>query len=166
MEANMKKHLSIIAFILVLSTLLLALVGCSLLEPKDKSFSKAGMTITLDSDFVEQDIVTQTAYYVSQKAIVTALKEDGSTIANYTVEDYAELVCEVNKLDDDTVAVKNGYAEFTYEKELNGKDYYYYARCFKNGTDFWLFQFACETKNTEEYKPIFEKWASSVTFDD
>ena len=162
----MRKHLSAIALILVICTLFSALVGCSLLEPKDKNFSKAGMTITLTTDFSEQDIVTQTAYYVSQKAIVTALKEDGSTIADYTVEDYAELVCEVNKLDTDTVAAKNGYAEFTYEKELSGKDYFYYARCFKNGTDFWLFQFACETKNTEEYRPIFEKWASSVTFDD
>ena len=162
----MKKQLSVIALCLVICTLFLTLAGCALFEPKDKSFSKAGMTITLNTGFSEQEIVSQTAYYVSQKAIVTALKEDGSTIADYTVADYAKLVCEVNKLDSDTIVAKDGYAEFTYEKEVSGKDYFYYARCFKNGTDFWLFQFACETKNTEEYKAIFEKWASSVTFDD
>ena len=82
------------------------------------------------------------------------------------VRDYAELVCDVNKLDGDKIVAEDGYAEFTYEKEVNGKDYFYYARCFKNGTDFWLFQFACETKNTEEYREIFEKWAYSVTFGD
>lgn len=162
----MRKQLSSIALILLICTLFLTLAGCALVEPKDKSFSKAGMTITLNTDFVEKDIVTQTAYYVSQKAIVTALKEDGSTIANYTVRDYAELVCDVNKLDGAKIVAEDGYAEFTYEKEVNGKDYFYYARCFKNGTDFWLFQFACETKNTEEYRAIFEKWASSVTFGD
>ena len=162
----MKKQLSAIALCLVICTLFLTLVGCTSLEPKDKSFSKAGMTITLNAGFSEQEIVSQTAYYVSQKAIVTALKEDGSTIADYTVADYAKLVCDVNKLDSDKVTAKAGYAEFTYEKEVSGKDYFYYARCFKNGTDFWLFQFACETKNTEEYRAIFEKWASSVTFDD
>ncbi|MBO5907037.1 MAG: hypothetical protein J6Q85_02660 [Clostridia bacterium] len=81
-----------------------------------------------------------------------------------SVEDYAELVCTVNNLDPEGVTAKDGFAEFTYEKELNGKNYYYYARCFKNGTDFWLFQFACETKNTEKLTPSFEKWASTVTF--
>ena len=161
----MRKQLSAISLILVICTLFLTLVGCASLEPKDKSFSKAGMTITLNTSFTEQDIVTQTAYYVSQKAIVTALKEDGSTIADYTVTDYAKVVCEVNELPGDEIVTKDGYAEFTYEKEVSGKDYFYYARCFKNGTDFWLIQFACETKNTEEYKATFEKWASSVTFD-
>lgn len=161
----MKKILANIALMIVICTLVLTTAGCSLSDPEEKSFSKAGMTITLDDSFVEQDIVTQTAYYVSREAIVTALKEDGSTIADYTVTDYAELVCTVNNLDTGRVATKDGYAEFSYEKEVSGKDYYYYARCFKNGTDFWLIQFACETKNTEEYTPIFDTWASSVTFE-
>jgi hypothetical protein len=161
----MRRRLSIFALILLMCTLFSTLVGCGLLTPQDKSFSKAGMTITLTSHFSEQDMVTQTAYYVSPKAIVTALKEDGSTVGNYTVKRYAELVCEVNKLTGSTVTAKDGYAEFDYEKEVNGKEYYYYARCFKDGTDYWLFQFACETKNTEECKPLFDKWASSVTFD-
>ncbi len=162
----MKKQLSSLALIVAICTLFSTLVGCSLFAPKDKSFTKAGMTITLTNAFTEQEIVTQTAYYVSQEAIVTALKEDGSTIAGYTVAEYADLVCRVNNLNNVNVTAKDGYAEFTYEKELSGKEYYYYARCFKNGTDFWLIQFACETKNTEKYTASFEKWASSVMFED
>lgn len=146
-------------------TLLLVVPGCELSGPKDKSFSKAGMTIVLTEDFTEQDIVTQTAYYVSQEAIVTALKEDGSSIADYSVKDYAELVCTVNKLDSDVITSGDGYSEFTYEKEISGKNYYYYARCFKNGTDFWLVQFACETKNTDKYASVFKTWVSAVTFE-
>lgn len=159
----MRKILSSLAFIVLLCTLLVTFVGC--FAPEDKVFSKAGMSITLTDDFTEQELVTQTAYYVSQKVVVTVLKEDGTTIPDYTVEDYAELVCVVNGLTEAEVIAKDGYAEFTYEKELSGKDYYYYARCFKNGTDFWMFQFACETKNAEDYTTSFDKWASSITFE-
>ena len=161
----MRNKASALALILVLCTLFSTLVGCSLLEPEDKTFSKAGMSITLTDEFSEQELVTQTAYYVSTKAVVTVLKEDGSTIADYTVKEYAELVCTVNALDDSDVVEGDGYAEFTYEEELSGKEYFYYARCFKNGTDFWMFQFACETKNTEDFLDTFKQWASTVTFE-
>ena len=113
----MKKQLSVIALCLVICTLFLTLAGCALLEPKDTSFSKAGMTITLNTGFSEQEIVSQTAYYVSQKAIVTALKEDGSTIADYTVADYARLVCEVNKLDGDTVVARTDMQNLLMKKK-------------------------------------------------
>ena len=162
----MKKYLSFLVLAVTVCALVLSFTACSLSLAKSKDFSKAGLTITLTDDFSEQDIVTQTAYYVSQKAIVTTLKEESETIADLTVKEYAELVCTINKLDESSVVVKDGYAEFTYEKEVNGKEYYYYARCFKNGTAFWLIQFGCETKNSEEYQKTFEKWAATVTFED
>ena len=162
----MKRSLSIIALIIAICTVFSAFVGCSLFEPAEKTFSKAGMSITLNDDFAENDIITQTAYYVSQDVIVTTLKEDGTEIADYTVGDYAELVCEVNNLSDTEITEKNGYAEFTYQKEASGKEFSYYARCFKNGTDFWLVQFICETKNLEKFTANFEKWAATVTFED
>lgn len=158
----MKKQ--IITMILLICSLCPILSGCSLFSAKEKEFTKEGMTITLTDDFIEQEIITQTAYYVSKKALVTALKEDGSILGEATIKEYAELVCEVNKFDKNKIVFKDGYAEFTYEKEISGKEFYYYARCLQNGTDFWLIQFACETKNTEEFVPKFEKWASSVKF--
>ena len=161
----MKKVFAKIVLISAVFVLTLSIVGCSFLNPKDKVFSKEGMSITLNESFYESDIITQTAYYASLEAIVTALKEDGSIIGDCTVTEYAEMICEVNKFDPDSVVTKDGYAEFTYEKELNGKEFYYYARCLHDGKDFWLFQFACETKNTEKYTPLFEKWASSISFE-
>ena len=162
----MKKRLSFLIIFVFVCTVILSFSGCRAVgsDTKEKVFTKSGMVITLTSDFEEQEIVTQTALYVSQKAIVTVLKEDGSAIPDYGIKDYAELVCRLNKLDDDKVVLKDGYAEFTYEKEVNGKDFYYYARCIKNGTDFWLIQFACETKNAEAYAETFDHWASSVRF--
>lgn len=160
----MKKKITSLLLVVATAAILFSFVGCSLLGPKDKTFSKEGMTITLTNEFTEQEIITQTAYYVSNEAIVTALKEDGTTLGNRTAADYAKLVCTVNKLTSSEVVAKDGYAEFTYEKEVSGKSYYYYARCFKNGTDFWLIQFACDKKDKNHYTPIFDKWASSVTF--
>ena len=160
----MRKQFSKILVCILLCTLTVGLMSCAFLEPKEKTFTKAGISITLTEQFVEQEYVTQTVAYVSQKAIVTALKEDGTQIPGYDVTEYAKLVCTANKLDESKVVTKSGYAEFTYEKEVSGKDYYYYARCFKNGTDFWLVQFACETHNVEELTPTFQKWASTVTF--
>ena len=164
----MKKFLKI-TLCFVICAIALSVVGCSLLdvvnEPQDKDFSKAGMTITLTDEFTEQELVTHTAYYVSQKAIVVILKENDSRLNQYDVEEYAELVCQAYDFDSNTIKVKNDYAELTYEKELNGKEYYYYYRCYKNGNDFWSIQFACETKNTEEFQPIFEKWANTTRFD-
>ncbi len=161
----MKKTIGYLSLFIAICALLITSVGCSLFGPKDKTFSKAGLSITLTDDFTEQDLITQTAYYVSQNAIVTTLKEEVSVIGNRSVKEYAKLVCSVNKLDS-TVTSKDGYAEFTFEKEVSGKDFYFYARCFKNGSDFWLVQFACETKDVDDYAADFEKWASSITFED
>ena len=53
------------------SVLLIAclLCGCSFFSglgaAQEKEFTKAGMSITLTDDFVEQDIVSQTAVYSS-----------------------------------------------------------------------------------------------------
>ena len=160
----MKKIVSFVSLALAIAMALSTFIGCSLLEPDEKVFTKAGLSITLDESFTEQDIVTQTAYYVSLEVIVTTLTESDPSIDDYTVEQYAELVCNVNNLSNSEIVAKDGYAEFDYEKTVNGKDYYYYARCLKNGTDFWLIQFACETKNKAEHIPSFEKWAGSITF--
>jgi len=164
-EFLMKKLSSFLTLILVVCMLLTALSACSLFEPEEKTFSKAGMSITLTEEFFEKDIVTQTAYYVSEDVIVTALKESHDLLKGKSVKEYAELVCEANSFDKASVKVNGSYAEFEFESEANGKDFYYYARCFKNGDDYWLFQFGCEIDDKDDLKENFYKWASSVKFD-
>ena len=48
----MRRRLSIFALILLMCTLFSTLVGCGLLTPQDKSFSKAGMTIRTDGELL------------------------------------------------------------------------------------------------------------------
>ena len=146
----------------------MAFFSCGLLKGTDKEFSAAGMTITLTSAFAEQDIVSQTAYYVSLSSIVTALKEDftlynAAGIGDKTLTEYAQLVITANSL---TAAVeeKDGLTYFTYEKTLNSKDYKYLACVFKATDAYWLIQFACEKDNYDKNEAQFKKWAKTVTF--
>ena len=165
----MKKIVKYSTICFVMFALVLSMVSCSLSDalnkPKDKDFSKAGMTITLTDEFTENDLVTHTAYYVSQKAIVVLLKENDRILDSYSIKEYTELVCQTYNVDSSGIKNKDGYVELTYEKEQNGKDFYYYSRFYKNGKDFWSVQFGCETKNIEELQPFFEKWADTVRFD-
>lgn len=155
------------ALVLLLCLTLTVFSGC--FTGKDKEFSKAGMTITLTDRFAEKNLASQTAYYESLSAIVTVLKEEFSLVAgfeNYTLNQYTAAVLTQNKLQS-TINKPEGksYYSFSYEKTVNGKDFYYFATTFKASDAFWLIQFACVTSDKDKYQADFEKWADSVTFD-
>lgn len=140
------------------------LAGCS----KEKTFEKAGMQITLTSDFYEKDYVSLTAYYESRSAIVTVTKEEFSLLdgfKNYTLTQYTNTVLKANKLTAE-VSSREGqnYQYFTYEKSVSGKDFYYLATTHKGTDAFWLIQFACEVSDKDSYTETFLGWADTVTF--
>lgn len=168
----MKKILKaalIISCVAMLSSVMFGCVFKTLFgEPELKDFTKAGMTITLTSDFTEKDLVNQTAYYTSETVIVTALKEEKSLFeeANINIDtltEYAELVIENNNANS-TVTEENGATYFIYEAEANGKEFKYYASVFKTDDAFWLVQFACEKDDFDSNKTQFAEYASSVKF--
>ena len=74
------------------------LAGCQFFSTPDKEFSKAGMSITLTSDFAETEVVTQTATYQSKDSVVMALKEEFTLFeelgisSDMTLGEYAELI--------------------------------------------------------------------------
>ncbi len=157
----------IVTAAVALAAVCLTLVGC--FGGKPKTFSKAGMSITLTTKFTEQNIVTQTAYYVSTDSVVTALKEEftlGEGVKDYTISEYTAIVILNNSLTA-TPNVREGksYLWFTYEKKVNGKDFYYLATTFKATDAFWLIQFACEQSDKEKLTDTFLGWADSVTFE-
>lgn len=157
----------VIAAAVCASAACLALTGCFGSTPE--TFSKAGMSITLTDEFTEQNIVTQTAYYVSTDSVVTCLKEEFSLMAgfeDYTLAEYTDMVFYNNSLDADVNSREgeNYYLWFTYEKTVSGKDFYYLSTTFKASDAFWLIQFACETSDKEKFTDTFLGWADSVTF--
>ena len=102
-------------------------------------------------------------------SIVVMLKEEFTLFeeAGYedmTLSEYADLVIQANSLSAERKE-EEGLTCFTYEKEQNGKNFEYYATVFKGPDAYWLIQFACETKNFDDFLPDFQKWAKSVTFE-
>jgi len=163
----MKKIIKNITLI-VLAVIMLAFVGCSSSAPKAKTFSAAGMSIELTDSFHEKELVSATAYYESKDVIVLAIKEEFTLmygLANYTLADYAQLVINNNRLPAVTVETAENYVHFRYDKEVSGKDFSYWATCFKSDDAFWLIQFAVEKENNEAYAQHIFTWASSIEFE-
>ena len=162
----MKKLYTFITLILCCLLLTSTMIGCG--KDEGKVFTKEGMSITLTKDFHEKEYISYTAYYESNNALVIVIKEPlkdfPSSYRNYNETEYAELVCSQNNLADIEVSTKEGYAEFSYEKNVSAKDFHYYARCFKTEDAFWTIQFACLSSQKDKLNNNIQKWANSITF--
>ncbi|MBO7297734.1 MAG: hypothetical protein J6U60_01650, partial [Clostridia bacterium] len=97
----MKKiYKSILTLICSFVGVILVLCGCdSGSKETSKKFEKAGLTITLTTEFHEKEHVEYTAYYASDKMIVVTIKEAftsfeklGKDAEMMSVEEYARLV--------------------------------------------------------------------------
>lgn len=136
-----------------------------------KTFSKAGMSITLDGSFNEAVYESYTACYDSPYVAVYALKQDftffeGSGYGTDTpLKDYANLVIESNGLENCDVTEANGLVGFSFQKESGGGLYHYNAYVYKSDSAFWLVQFATEADNASVYENKIISFAQSVTFD-
>jgi len=162
------KRISSIVLIFVLITSLF-LSGCSLFEASPKTFTKAGMSITLTDRFTEREYVSFTAVYDSQHVAVFAIKEaftlfEGSALGkDSSLEDYANTVILANGLDV-TPVTEDGITSFTYQKESNGIDCTYFATVHKSGDAFWLIQFSAKTEQYEAQKANILTYAKSISF--
>ena len=162
MKSILKRMTVLLTLLLTVTTLFSCAFGL------DKKFSKAGVTITLTNQFVEKEIVSQTAYYESTTMIVTVLKEEFTMLSgleNWTLKKYAETTISGNSLTAEVVETENPYVYFEYEKTVSGNDYKYLATCFKADDAFWLIQFGCFEKNYDKLRSDMFKYADSVTFD-
>lgn len=156
--------------IIVLMVFCVMLGGCFNASVKQKDYSSHGFNIKMDDGMTEKDLATTTASFMSDNAIVTALKEEFDILEavdideNSSIEDYAKAVIKNNKADYE-LKEKDGINYFEYEKAVNGKDYYYLAVVYKSDDAFWLVNFACDKSNKDEYQGKFFDWAKTVTFD-
>ncbi len=135
--------------------------------PEAKTFTKAGMSITLNDDYKEVSVDNYTVAYDSQKVAVLALKEDFGVFQgfeDYTVEQYAELVLMANNMDH---TLKNQgnlcYFEYDFKTDTN-VEYHYVTFHYKAGDAFWMIQFATPKNNYEKVQTQIMEWAESVTF--
>ena len=173
---NRKKGTKKGLVILIIAAIVGAMVGFTVTSvllsnktPKAKTFSSDGMTVTLTNEFRKTNIEPYTVVYDSKNVAVFALRE-AFTLAegfeNYTLEQYADLVIQVNNSNTSGVETAEGLTYFVYTfTNPETKDVYrYYAYVYKADDAFWLVQFATLDKNAQKYAPEFEKWAKSVEF--
>lgn len=159
------KKISVISVLLLIA---IALSSCSLItfESSPKTFSKAGLEITLNESFTEKEHNSYTALYDSASAGVITLKEEFSLFPNVdtasmTLAEYAALVIQANNRDS-TVQEKDGLTYFVFEAQANGKNFTYFCPVFKSSDAFWLVQFFCTTDSYEKNEAQFFEWAKTV----
>lgn len=155
-----------IIVLFIMMVLVLGLSSCSLLS-KEKEFTVSDLTITLTSRFAEKEVIGFTSTYQSTDVLVFVLEEDKDQLDyGLTLEKYAKLILEVNKLDDVDYEKEDDYICFEYTKNVSGKDYYYYARAYETEDSFWLIQFACFESKQDKLFDDIEKYADSIKFDE
>ncbi len=160
--------------ILPLTFFILVIICTSACDPKEKVFSKDGMSITLTDEFEEKEYYDFNAYYDTEEAQVYIMKEDFKLLeendqdTNASLEEYAQSMMKSGSIDAE-IKNEDGLTYFNFEKEFQDIDgkyipYKYYAVVYKSHDAYWLFQFACEEALYSKYEDIFIKWAKSVKF--
>lgn len=153
-------------YIFLIFIFCLFLTGCN----NTKTYTSHGMSIEMPKGFYEKSLASTTVYFESQTAIVTGLKETFQTLSqvgldkNSSLQDYLKLVLKNNNKEE-TLKEEGNLVYFTYESNVSGKDFFYTTVGYKANDSFWLFNFACETKNKDNYASKFLDWAKTVKFD-
>lgn len=137
--------------------------------PKEKTFTYQEMNITLTDQFVEQDNGENSRVLSAGETVVVILKEPFITMEGFgdlTLEEYGELVLNVNGYDTDMLQKADGLVTFTYEYEHPEEKVviWYYSVVYKADNAFWLIQFAAPKSKATDYRDQFITWAKTVQF--
>lgn len=161
----MKKLLCVcISLVLMLSLL----TSCS---AKPKDFTWNGLTLTLDSAFVEHEVTNESASYANyfKTYVVVISYETVDSLVNLgydsdmTAAEYAALSIEANEFDTEVKTV-DGVTYYNYTGDADGTEYTYMATVHLLGNSFWLVQFASETTDYAKAESEFLAWAKTVTY--
>ena len=160
----------IIAFTLTVITLILTLASCYLLMPKDKDFSFEELTITMTTQFIKDDY-EQDEYgceewsYASFNTVAMFERNPIDIVIDELVEADAKTFARFI-LTDDKIEVneKDGLVYHSYERFLEGEDYYFITYTFKSSEAFWLVTFACKSKEKDARLEEYNAMAKSVKF--
>lgn len=168
MNNSVKKILAILGGIVVFGIFFFIIMNL-FSNDKEVEYQVNGFQITLPSNFLEKDYVSLTAYLESNEVLVTALKEEFSTLeaanitSDSTLEEYANAVVSANEIEAEVQYGPNGkFMYFSYERTSNNKDFSYIGVVMKGPDAFWLMNFACESKNISTYRDKFLTWASTI----
>lgn len=136
-------------------------------DSHQKTFTDAGLTVTLSDSFKKSAVQGYTVCYEASDPmqLLLGLKENSSTLNGYTLDQYAKQVISNNAaLQGKTVKHDNGLTYFEFESTVDGVTYGYFAAVYQNGNDYWLLQFSSTKANYSRLRPDFVIYAKSVSF--
>lgn len=144
------------------------LAGCEINVP-DQEYNLDKFKITLEEGLKEQETESYPIYLQGLDMEFFALDESFDSLnvlgitSDSSNEDYLNVVITANNLDTE-VKEKDGVSYIIYEKELNGRKYFYLATSHKSSDSFYLTQYATLSKNKEKYESKFLTWDKTLKF--
>lgn len=172
-KSGTRKGLIILGVSAVVGAIVGYCIGSGILvfrTPEAKTFSAAGVTITLTEEFKETEIENFNVAYDSRNVAVFILEEPFTLmegLENFKVEQYVDLVIQANtSMSGAEKKTVDGLTHFEYaftNPETNDT-YQYFSYAYKTDDAFWLVQFATLDKNVGKYAPLIAEWAKTVEF--
>ena len=168
MEQKRRKVMLCAAAVVLVAVLIVFVIGL-LREPAPKTFTTAGMQITLTDAFKESKPKNFTMCYGAKEMAVYTLKEAFSLsegLEENTLQEYTARLLAANELSSDIEIVEeNGLCYFERSfTNSKGVTYHYFCFSFKAPDAFWSIQFAVHEEDTEALRDTVFSYANSVTF--
>lgn len=107
-------------------------------------------------------------YFEGENSVLSCTVETFELLENANIDttvsakEYAELVIEANKFDGGAKTDKYGNVYFTYEKEIDGNEFTYFAYIIKTDDAFYTCNFICLSSQSSSFEEDFALWASSI----
>ncbi len=160
-RSKMKRRLLLLSIFF----LALMLVGC---QSNEKTFSGAGVTITLDKSFVEKEVIQAPFYLESRNHLFMALRESKTDLrANgiATLETYIRAVLKnanktatIKSFEEGDISFKYAYYSSTVDDQTFG----YMLLVMEGENHYYTMNFGCLEKNLEGNKDLYIKWAKTI----
>ena len=138
-----------------------------------KLFTYDEFSITLTDEFTEGEYEGFTKVYESWECAVFVIEEDitqlidaGSLEADASLEDYCQLVIDVNGLGEEIKPETYEdliYYSYNWTNPESNKNYTYTSFVYESEESFWIVQFAYPEEDAAEIEPTVIEWAKSVT---
>lgn len=157
-----KKSFMLLVFLLAV----FSLSSCTL---KEKEFTGAGITITLNASFVEKETVLVPFYLESKDHIFMGMRESKTTLSQYgirTLETYMNAVLAnggkgnavVSTYDSDGIKFLYAY----YHNTVEEIEYGYMLIAMEGTNHFYSMNFGCLTDDLEGNKDLYIDWAKGI----
>ena len=156
----MKKIALILALVLALS--LVAGCGAGSEGVQSEVYTlDCGFTIEGEKGLKNVGLDGYDAYYSNNDTGFVMLQEYKNGV-EMTIEEYAELLCQVNGYD---AMTKSEYGLYTTNHTYTDSSmtFWYYTTVHETEDAFIMLQFFCFEKDRETYEPYFAQWSASLT---